>query len=333
VADARRKVAFGLSALALATVAAPRLVAWRIRRGEDDDAFVDSVASERLTLQSRDEGAISALRVGSGPPIVLSHGVTLSVRTWVKQLESLPAAGFEAVAYDHRGHGASDLGTEGHAVVHLGHDLRAVLEQLDLHDVVIVGHSMGGLAVLSLLLDHPEVAAERVRGAVLLSTLPRVPLGSYATRMKDRYERITDRAPNSTWIWRWPDLGFTVARLGFGDDPKPSHVELVRNMLLECPPSTRLAAPKSLVGIDFADRLSEVDLPVLVVCGTRDIVTPLAHSELLAEQIRGARLEVLEGGGHMLMLERAETLDRLVIDFARSLPLRAAEASATAATS
>jgi pimeloyl-ACP methyl ester carboxylesterase len=160
-----------------------------------------------------------------------------------------------------------------------------------------------------------------------------VPLGSYATRLKDRYERITDRAPNSTWIWRWPDLGFTVARLGFGDDPKPSHVELVRSMLLECPPSTRLAAPKSLVGIDFAGRLSEIDLPVLVVCGTRDIVTPLVHSELLAERIPGARLEVLEGGGHMLMLERADALDRLVVDFARSLPLRGTDARAAATTS
>jgi pimeloyl-ACP methyl ester carboxylesterase len=69
------------------------------------------------------------------------------------------------------------------------------------------------------------------------------------------------------------------------------------------------------------------------VCGTRDIVTPLVHSELLAERIPGARLEVLEGGGHMLMLERADALDRLVVDFARSLPLRGTDARAAATTS
>lgn len=309
--------------LGLALLTAPKVAAARIRRRPDDTDLLEPVVHDRLEVPTPDGGSTSVVRVGEGPPIVLSHGVTLSIRTWVKQLEALPRQGFEVVAYDHRGHGSSVLGTGGHAVDHLGADLAAVLEALDLRDAVVVGHSMGGIAVQSLLLDHPAVVARRVRGAVLLSTLARVPFGSRATRIKQRIERATDRVPDTTWLWQRKDLGFVLARLGFGDDPKPSHVELVRQMLLECPHGTRIEAPRALVGTDFVDRLGEITVPTLVVCGSRDIITPVSHSRLLAERIPGARLEVLEGGGHMLMLERAEELDRLIVEFARSLPLGA----------
>jgi non-heme chloroperoxidase len=309
---------------ALALLTAPKVAAARIRRrADDEDHVLEPVVHERIEVATTGGGTISVVRVGEGPPIVLSHGVTLSVRTWVKQLAALPAAGFEAVAYDHRGHGASPAAGSGHAVEHLGDDLRAVLETLDLHDAVLVGHSMGGIAVQSLALDHPSVVAERVRGIVLLSTLPRVAFGSRATRIKQRIERITDRVPDTTWLWQRRDFGLVLARLGFGSDPKPSHVELVRQMMLECPARTRLEAPRALIGIDFVDRLPDVLVPTLVICGTRDLITPDLHSRLLARRIPGARLELVEGGGHMLMLERADEIERLIIDFAHGLPLRA----------
>ena len=104
---------------------------------------------------------------------MLSHGVTLSVRTWVKQMESLPAAGFRTIAFDHRGHGDSSIGTDGHTLDTLADDMRCVVEGLDLRDAVLVGHSMGGVAAQLFCLRHPDVAAERMAGIVLLSTLSR----------------------------------------------------------------------------------------------------------------------------------------------------------------
>jgi pimeloyl-ACP methyl ester carboxylesterase len=190
-----------------------------------------------------------------------------------------------------------------------------------------VGHSMGGVAVQAFVTQFPEVAAERVAGIVLLSTLATTPLGSHSTRTKRRIEQITNHAPDMSWVWSSPNLGLVIARIGFGRDPHPSHVELVRQMMMECPPATRLESPRALIGLDLTDALPNVDIPTLVVVGTADILTPPAQAKLIARLIPGARLEVFPGGGHMLMLERAAELDRLIIDFARGVDTPAVRAA------
>lgn len=295
-------------------------------------AIPDDPGAERLLaepvwvsrrLASFDGGTINV--VDREPPtgaarrqatFVLSHGVTLSVRTWLLQLDALPAAGFRTIAFDHRGHGASELGAGGHSVSNLADDVRGVLEGLDLHDVVLVGHSMGGIAVQSFVARFPHVASERLAGLVLLSTLARSPGGSQAARVNRLTERLARRTPDTTALWAAPNLGLLLARFGFGSDPKPSHVELVRRMMLDCSADTRAGAPRSLIGFDLADALASIAVPTMVVCGTADLITPLRESQRMASAIPSARLEVLAGGGHMLMLERAAALDALLTGFA-----------------
>ena len=149
-----------------------RLAAIRMRRAPDGDARRALDAPEYLDhrLDTPDRGTIYVVERGNelDPPIVLSHGVTLSVRTWFHQLEELPKEGFRAIAFDHRGHGRSVLGQEGHSLENLGRDVKTVLEGLDLHGEVLVGHSMGGVAVQSFVTRFPEVEAERVAGIVLM---------------------------------------------------------------------------------------------------------------------------------------------------------------------
>jgi non-heme chloroperoxidase len=307
--------------LAGAGYAAQRLVAARLRRNPDGDAAraLEAPAYVDRRLDAFDGGSIYLVENGEGPPIVCAHGVTNSSRTWFHQLEDFPRAGFRTIAYDHRGHGQSVVGSEGHSLENLALDLRTVIEGLDLRGVVLVGHSMGGVAVQAFVTQFPEIAAERVAGIVLLSTLARTPLGSHSTRTKARIERITNHAPDMTWMWASPNLGLLLARVGFGRHPQPSHVELVRQMLLECPPETRLEAPRALIGLDLTPELAKVEVPTLVIVGTADVLTPPAQARLIAGLIPGARLEVFPGGGHMLMLERAGALDRMIVDFARSV--------------
>jgi pimeloyl-ACP methyl ester carboxylesterase len=294
-----------------------------MRRAPDGDAVRALEAPTYLShrLDTHDRGVIYVVERGSelDPPIVLSHGVTLSVRTWFYQLEALPKEGFRTIAFDHRGHGQSVLGDAGHSLENLGRDVKTVLEGLDLRGAVLVGHSMGGVAVQSFVTAFPEVAAERVAGIVLLSTLAHTAFGSRPTRTKSRLEQIFNRAPDSQWLWDAPNLGFLAARLGFGPHPQPSHVELTRRMLAECPPETRLAAPRALIGLDLTAQLPNVRIPTLVIGGTADLLTPPAEARRIARLVPGARLELMEGGGHMLMFERTEQLNRLIADFARSV--------------
>jgi len=321
-------VATGIVAgLAGAGYAGERAAAARLRRNPDGNAAraLDAPIYIDRRLTAVDGASIYVVEEGEGPPIVFSHGVTNSIRTWFHQLEEFPRAGFRAIAYDHRGHGKSVLGSSGHSLENLALDLRTVIEALDVRNTVLVGHSMGGVAVQAFVTQFPEIAAERVAGIVLLSTLARTPLGSHSTRTKARIEKITNRAPDMSWLWSSPNLGFLLARIGFGRDPQPSHVELVRQMLMECPPETRLDAPRALIGLDLTDKLPSVKLPTLVIVGTGDLLTPPAQAREIARLIPGARLEILTGGGHMLMLERTEMLNQMIIEFAHEVGATAAE--------
>jgi 3-oxoadipate enol-lactonase len=309
-----------LGAAAGIAVAGNRLAANRVRARAEADGDDDLTLHPDRTyrLPAHDGGEIAVVEAGSGPPIVLLHGVTLSVQTWAKQLRSLPARGFRVIAFDHRGHGGSTLGTDGHGLEQLAHDVRSVLEGLDLHDAVLVGHSMGGIAVEAFCIHHPQLARARVAGIVLLSSLSRSPLGANP-RVTRMLTEVVHRLPDGAAALRAKDLGLVVARIGFGQDPVPSHVEATRQMMLATSRETRRDAVLALAGLDFTKRLAEIDRPTLVIGGTADVIAPIAESRRMARRIPGARLEEVAGGGHMLMFERAALIDDLIADFAHEV--------------
>jgi pimeloyl-ACP methyl ester carboxylesterase len=310
-----------VAGLAGAAWATERIVARRLRRKPDFDAAraLESPIYVDHRLDTHDRGTIYVVESGTGPAIVMSHGVTLSVRTWFHQLELLPKDGFRAIAFDHRGHGESVLGDAGHSIENLAEDLRTVLNGLEIRDAILVGHSLGGVAVQSFVTRFPMLAKERVKGIVLLSTLAKAPFGSQSTRLKTRIERIFNHVPDTARLWEQKNLGFIMASMGFGKDPQPSHVELVRRMMQSCSAETRRDAPRVLVGLDLTPDLPHIDMPTLVVGGTADFLTPPSEARRIARLIPGARLELIDGGGHMLMLERAEHVNRLISDFAREV--------------
>lgn len=312
-----------LAGVAGAAYVAQRTAAKRMRRAPDGEArrALEAPMYVDHRLDTHDRGSIYVVENGrhDDPPIVLSHGVTLSVRTWFHQLEDLPERGFRAIAFDHRGHGESVLGEAGHSVENLARDVRTVVEGLDLRDAVLVGHSLGGVAVQAFLIAYPEVAAERVAGIVLLSTLAKTAFGSRSTRTKARLEKLMGTMPDVQWLWEAPNAGFLAARVGFGKEARPSHVELVRRMMAECSAETRRDAPRVLVGLDLTRDLPNIRVPALVIGGTADVLTPPYESRRIARLIPGARLELLRGGGHMLMLEQTEALDQIIADFAHEV--------------
>ena len=308
-------------AIGLAYATERALVA-RLRHRDDPDAgdVLIPAFDEARILDSHDGGTIYTISrgggsKGGGPTVVFCHGVTLSSRVWAKQFETFPAAGFRAVAFDSRGHGESRAGDTGHSLDNLADDLRTVLEALDLRDVILVGHSMGGMAVQAFAIRHPDVLDERVRGLVLLSTSSHN-LVSDARRVRGAVEKVVNIGPDVGTFMRQRNLGLLLARIGFGDDPLPSHVEATREMLAACDKATTREAVSALLHLDLTEGLPKVAIPTLVVVGTADALTPPRDARRIAELVPGARLVEYPGSGHMLMYERSDELDALIMDFA-----------------
>jgi non-heme chloroperoxidase len=314
-------VAAGIAAGAAgAAYGTQRAVIRNLRRRPDPDEGKLAILrfDEERRLPSHDGGSVYAISRGSGPAVVLSHGVTIDSRVWVKQLDELPERGVRVVAYDHRGHGRSEVGASGHSLDNLAADVRTVLEGLDLRDVILVGHSMGGIAAQAFAIGHPEIARVRVRGLVLLSTFARTPLAALSSRGR---ATLAPGWLDLAALMRKPQLGTMLARLGFGRDPRASHVELARRMLAECDPDTARDAIVPLLGVDLTRQLHRIDLPTLVIGGKADLLTPPAEARRLAAWIPHARLVLLERAGHMIMLERADELHSLLLEFAREVGL------------
>jgi pimeloyl-ACP methyl ester carboxylesterase len=288
------------------------------------DDFSPLADARHQVIEVSDGGRLHVVERGEGRPLVFLHGVSLSAVTWHYQLLDL-ATRFRTVAVDFRGHGRSETGHDGHTLERVGHDLAELLVALDLHDAVLVGHSMGGLTVFEFLVDHAEVVAERVAGAVLVSSLASTEGNVHAWHILS-----TMLAPVSAWglraAGRLPggylpstDLSYLIARAGFGRAPSPTHVELTRAMTAATSTSVLADFTVEIARAELRDRLAEVTLPVLVVAGSRDVVTPMSNAREIVRNLPGAELKVLRGGGHMLMLERRKELNELIEKFAAGL--------------
>src|SRR5258707_1274875 len=155
--------------------------------------------------------------------------------------------------------------------------------------VGIAAGTVGGVAVQSFVTRFREVAAERVAGIVLLSTLAYTPFGSRSTRTKAFLEKVSKRAPDAQWLWDAPNVGFLAARVGFGKSPRPSHVELVREMMAECPPETRRDAPatREMDLLDPSRTVARVDAIVLAAGSAFGLAAAAGVMRYLAERGQG----------------------------------------------
>ena len=307
--------------------AAERVLLGRVhpRVPPDPSAFEPPADAVHRDVPLSDGGTLHVVERGTGRPLVLLHGITLSSLTWHYQLQDL-ADRFRVLAVDHRGHGSSKPGDGGWELSRLALDVEELLEDLDLRDAVVVGHSMGGMVALRFALDHPDTLRDRVAGLVLMSTsgtpVHRLAawkaLSDAVTPSVKRGLALGDRLPGG--LFPASDLSYLVFRFGMGQGAAPELVELNRLMTASTPVSVWSELMSGVVGFDVRERFHEVDVPALVLVGTRDLLTPPSAARALVAGLPGARpLVAYPGAGHMLMLERRHEVNEALESFAGTL--------------
>jgi pimeloyl-ACP methyl ester carboxylesterase len=325
-----------------AGVAVERLAIGRTRLRPDPDAreLFGRLPGIESTVTADDGVVLHAEETGRGAvTVVFVHGYALSLHCWHYQRRDLADVG-RLVFYDQRAHGRSERGPSDHLTVdQLGRDLEAVLTTLvPTGPVVLVGHSMGGMTIMALAHQRPELFGDRVVGVALVSTSPGK-LGEVGFRLPVRVsavltgsvlpqvDRLIGKRPALIERGRrvGSDLAFVMSRrYGFGDDASPAQVEFVERMLAATPVDVITGFARSIVEHDKYEALDVLaKVPTVVLIGGDDKITPPALSDEIAARVAGAELICLPGAGHMVMLERAA----LVNLHLRSLVRRAVAAA------
>jgi pimeloyl-ACP methyl ester carboxylesterase len=260
-------------------------------------------------------------RRGTGAPLLLIQGMSGTQASWgepfLRALEPL----FDLVAYDHRGIGRSAPWRTPFTIVDLAQDARALLDHLGWEHAHVLGISMGGMVAQELALEHPE----RIRTLALGCTY----CGG---------EQAALAGPEVLAMFRQAWGGGAAGPGGTPPTPPPGGEGLLGTLAAHLSSGTlarmALAVPAPLGAIllqlqavgghDTSARLPGLRVPTLVLHGTRDPVLPAANGELIARLVPDARLELLDGAGHLFWLEQPGRTVELLREHARGSQATAA---------
>lgn len=313
----QKKVA--LPAVGVGAVVAGGLVGWRLVsswRSNPDPLNGQPVRfpeGEQRFVDLPDGARLSTITVGSGPAIVCVHGVTASRRDWAPMAPHLVAAGYSVIAVEQRGHGDSTVGTAGFGSSQLGDDLAVVLDALDVRSATLMGQSMGGMAIMAFAVEHEAVLRARVDRLVLIATAGAMTSGLQSVGLPLSGIEIPDALDPAD-----KRLRVGAGLLAFGARPSLHMVDEAIAMFRRCPEPVRTAASPALKDHDVLEELGAVDLPSLVIGGSRDQLIRPKQIDALADALPNSRRSIFHGAGHMLIWERHEDVADLVVDFVRS---------------
>jgi len=233
----------------------------------------------------------------SRPPVVFIHGAGGTHQHWLFQIRDL--AQTPTYAIDLPGHGQSQA--PGRDSIQAYADwLIAFLDAVELEQAVLVGHSMGGGIALSAGINFPD----RVVGLGLVATGARLRVmpSLLATIRQDPEAAVR-----------------AICSSAFGPEASPEMLRLGKEQMDAVPAGVLFGDFKACDDFDVMGCLAEIAAPTVVLCGTHDSMTPSQCSVYLRDHIRGAELHLVEGAGHMVMVERPHEVVRAVEAFLGSL--------------
>jgi non-heme chloroperoxidase len=251
---------------------------------------------------------------GSGRPVVFVSSWGLNADMWAYQMVALSGSEVRCVAFDRRGHGRSSDPGRGYDYDTLADDLATVIEQLELNEITLIGHSMGAGEIVRYLSRH---GPSRVTRVVLLA--PTTPFLLKTTDNPDGVDKTIFDQMRATWRRDFPKWLFDNARPFFVPDTSTEMIRWVGGMLLQSSLKALIDLNVQVTETDFRDELRHVSVPTFIIHGDHDLSAPLGLTgQKTAQLIPGSRLTVYEGAPHGLMFTHIERLNADLLTFVTS---------------
>ncbi len=245
------------------------------------------VSGEKIFYFRSDAGKTDA------PSLLLVHGAGGTHLHWPVSLRKLPGANVYAV--DLPGHGKSS-GTARNNIRSYSEVVREFAESLGMKRFFLAGHSMGGAIAQTLALEHPEL----LEGLILMGTGAKLRVApAILEGIKQDYEAAAR----------------LIAKWAYSSSPDAHMLDLYVRGMLQVPAESTYEDFVACDRFDLMDRISEISVPTLIVCGEEDRLTPPKYCQYLHSRIRNSDLELVPGAGHMVMLEQEEAVVKAISGF------------------
>lgn len=249
---------------------------------------------------------------GKGRPLVMIRGLGSNADHWYSQLPAL-AGRYQVVVFDNRGMARSGDTGEPFTVRQMAGDTLGLLDALGLDRPIVFGLSMGGMIAQELAINYPE----RLSALVLACTHPGGPHQVLPT------EEVEELFKDMVFL-ATPEAKRAAAPTLF--DPqnlaeRPQVAAEYAEISLRHPAGADILTRQwnAVLGHDTYDRLPQIKAPTMVLTGAADMLIPPGNSEILAQRIPGAKLVVVPGGGHQILVEQPEACNQAVLAFLEGL--------------
>jgi non-heme chloroperoxidase len=262
-------------------------------------------------IVTRDGASLFYKDWGNGKPVVFVHSWALNSDMWQYQMIHLAGQDLRCVAYDSRGHGRSCDPGRGYDYDTLAGDLATVIEQLNLREVTLVGHSMGCGVVARYLSRH---GARRVARVALVS--PSLPFALKTEDNPDGVDKSILERLQAAWSRDFPKWLAANARPFFTPETSPEMVQWGISMCLQASLKALIDCNRATIETDFRAELPKITMPTLIIHGDKDVSTPLESTgRKTARLIPGAKLVVYEGAPHGLIFTHMDRFNRDLLAF------------------
>ncbi|MBD3881611.1 alpha/beta hydrolase [Phormidium tenue FACHB-886] len=272
--------------------------------------------SRRSLIETQDGTLLFFQDWGTGQPVVFIHGWGVGAEMWEYQMTALCSQGLRCVAYDRRGCGRSSQPNDGYDFDTFANDLATLLEQLDLHHVMLVSHSMGGGEVARYLSRY---GTSRIAGAVLISTTT-----PFLLKTADNPDGIDKQVFDQMVIELQHDRPHYFASIapsffGVGLPSCSVSAEMMQwlvQLALRASPKASIDMVRTQSETDLRVDMAAFTIPTFIIHGDTDLSAPLELTgKRTADAIPGSQLQVYENASHGLFITHKERLNRDLLTF------------------